>query len=331
MLTIENLKDRLRIPAMASPLFLCSGPDLVVETCKAGVIGTFPSLNQRTAEGYGDWLKLIRRRLSGADAAPFGAQLSPHRTNPRSAPDVELSIKYEVPILITTLAITREITDAVHSYGGLVFHDATTVRHAQKAIEANVDAVIAVSQGAGGHSGDYNPFAFVAELRQVVGDKAIILAGAISDGHGMAGAVVAGADFVSLGTCFVPTAESMAPDDQKQMVLESTIADIVYTDQVSGVGASFLRQRLEKFKPSREVTRGMDVAKEITPKLWRDYWSAGQGVGGSREIQPVRDLCARLEAEYLSALGKASSLTARHARNVSTAYGGRVMADVASN
>src|SRR5690606_14606153 len=141
-----------------------------------------------------------------------------------------------------------------------------------KAIEANVDAVIAVAQGAGGHSGDYNPFAFLAELKQVAGDKAIILAGGISDGRGMAGAIVAGADFVSLGTCFVPTVECMASKEQKQMVLESTIADIVYTDEVSGIGASFLRKTLENFKPTGKSGRGMDVAEEITPRLWRDYW-----------------------------------------------------------
>lgn len=323
MPTIEELKNRLRIPAMVSPLFLCSGPDMVVETCKAGVVGTFPALNQRTAEGYGDWLKAIKNRLAGADAAPFAAQLSPHRTNLRSAPDLELSIKYQIPILITTLAISREITDAVHSYGGLVFHDATTIRHAQKAIEANVDAVIAVAQGAGGHSGDYNPFAFLAELKQVAGDKAIILAGGISDGRCMAGAIVAGADFVSLGTCFVPTVECMASKEQKQMVLESTIADIVYTDEVSGIGASFLRQTLENFKPTGKSGRGMDVAQEITPRLWRDYWSAGQGVGGSNEIRSVRGLCERLEREYYAALDQVKVLLEGRTGHISKTYGSR--------
>ena len=156
---------------MAAPMFLVSGTDLVVEACKGGVIGAFPSLNQRTPEGFEQWLIEIRRRLVDESCAPFAAMLGVHRTNPRLQPDLALAIKYQVPIVITTLGITRELTDAVHSYGGLVFHDATTIKHAIKALDANVDGIIAVTQGAGGHAGKYNPFAFLGELRPLVGEK----------------------------------------------------------------------------------------------------------------------------------------------------------------
>lgn len=293
----ERLRNRLSMPAMVSPMFLVSGPDLVAQSCKAGLVGSFPTLNQRTAEGLEQWLIEIRSRLSDADA-PFGAQFSIHRTNPRQAPDLALAIKYEVPIIITTLGITREITDAIHAYGGLVFHDATTVKHAVKAVDANVDGIIAVSQGAGGHAGTINPFAFLTELRPVVGDRILILAGAISNGRSVAGAIAAGADMVSLGTCFIPTSESMAPAEQKQMVIDSTAADIVYTDEISGIGASFLGQTIKKFTKTNQPKKKFDVAEEISPKLWRDYWSAGQGVGGSSEIIPARTLCERFIEDY---------------------------------
>jgi nitronate monooxygenase len=324
---IEQLKSRLRIPAMVSPLFLGSGPDMVVESCKAGLIGTFPELNQRTVEGFEQWLKEIRQRLDGRDCAPFGAQFTPHETNPRFKPDLEAAIRYELPIVITTIRITREVTDAVHAYGGLVFHDATTIRHAQKAVEANVDAVIAVTHGAGGHSGSYNPFAFVAELRTILQDKALILAGGISDGRSVAGAIAAGADLVSMGTCFVPTVECMTSQGHKQMILDSNITDIIYTDEVSGMGASFLGQTLKKFTAPESSGRSLDVMKEITPKIWRDYWSAGQGVGGSTEILTVRALAERLEREYTAAIQRAGSIARKHAGNRDTIFGTRADPD----
>jgi nitronate monooxygenase len=185
-------------------MFLVSGPDLVVATCQAGVLGTFPVLNQRTTEGFEAWLADIRGRLAGQDCAPFGAQFVVHSTNPRHAADFAAAIRHEVPIIITTLGITRELTDSVHAYGGLVFHDVTTMKHAKKALDANADGIIAVCGGAGGHAGTYNPFAFITELKQVAGDKTIILAGAVSNGQSIAGAIAAGADLVSIGTRFIP-------------------------------------------------------------------------------------------------------------------------------
>jgi nitronate monooxygenase len=294
----------MKLPAMAAPLFLVSGPDLVVEACKAGVIGAFPTLNQRTAEGFEAWLIEIRRRLPDESSAPFAPMFGIHRTNPRQAPDLALAIKYQAPIVITTLGITREIVDAIHAYGGFVFHDATTIRHAIKALEANADGIIAVTQGAGGHAGTYNPFAFLGELRPLVGKKTLILAGAMSNGQAIAGAIAAGADMVSLGTRFVATEESMASRAQKEMIVSSSIEDIIFTDEISGIGASFLKQTILKFKRRQNDAIQFDVTEEISPKVWKDYWSAGQGVGAITEIVSVRTLCEQLMAEYQSGVAR---------------------------
>jgi len=302
----ERFRHRLRLPAMAAPMFLVSGTDLVVEACKGGVIGAFPSLNQRTPEGFEQWLIEIRRRLVDESCAPFAAMLGVHRTNPRLQPDLALAIKYQVPIVITTLGITRELTDAVHSYGGIIFHDATTIKHAIKALDANVDGIIAVTQGAGGRAGTYNPFAFLGELRPLVEKKTLILAGAITNGQAIAGAIAAGADLVSLGTRFIVAEESMAPLAQKEMIIASTVDDIVFTDEISGIGASFLKQTIAKFTRPESGPIRFNVAEEISPRVWRDYWSAGQGVGTISKIVPARKICEQLAAEYLDGLKRAT-------------------------
>jgi nitronate monooxygenase len=300
----DRLRRHLKIPVMAAPMFLVSGPDLVVEACQAGVLGTFPVLNQRTTEGFDAWLGEISSRLAGQNCAPFGAQFVVHATNPRHAADIAVAIRHQVPIIITTLGITRELTDAVHGYGGLVFHDAISMRHAKKALDADVDGIIAVCGGAGGHAGTYNPFAFVTELRQIAGDKTIILAGAVSNGQSVAGAIAAGADLVSIGTRFISTQESMAPVGQKIMICESGIDDIVYTAEVSGVGASFLAQTLNRPYDDPREHGGFNVAREISPKLWKDIWTAGQGVGGVNDIIPVAQLCARLQREWSEGISR---------------------------
>lgn len=301
-MNVRELSARLRLPAIASPLFLVSGPDLVVETCRAGMIGTFPSFNQRTPEGYGDWLKEIRTRL-GDCAVPWGSNFAIHRTNRRLDADVALTIKYEVPIVITTLGITREFTDAIHAYGGLVFHDVINIRHARRALEANVDGIIAVSNGAGGHAGTYNPFAFLAELKPLMGDKALILSGCIGDGHALAAAIAAGADFGYIGTRFVNTVESLADEKMKRMVIESGIEDIVYSAEVDGVGANWLKQTL----PEHNLRQGgavgtMDVTEVLgEPKRWRDILSAGQAVGVTADTPTTAELIARFDQEYRTA------------------------------
>lgn len=292
------------MPAMASPLFLVSGPDLVVAACNSGVIGCFPSLNQRTSEGYESWLVSIRERLADS-SAPFAVQFAIHSTNARLAADLAVTVRHRVPILISTLGITREITDAVHSYGGLVFHDAINVRHAKKGLDANVDGIIAVCGGAGGHAGTYNPFAFLGELRPLVRDKALILAGCMGDGRSIAGAIAAGADLAYVGTRFAATVESTGSAPMKQMILDSDITDIEYTAEVDGIGANFLRKTI----PARRdgvpsSTSAFDVARDLEPKRWRDIWSAGQGVGSINDTPTVAQLVDRLEIEFNEALDR---------------------------
>lgn len=304
-----HLAARLRLPMLASPLFLISGPDLVVATSKAGAIGSFPSFNQRTSEGYESWLKEIRARLS-PDDAPWAAQFAVHRTNTRLASDLELTVKYQAPILITALGITREVTDAVHGYGGLVFHDAINLQHARRALEANVDGIIAVCNGAGGHAGTYNPFAFIGELRPLLKDKTLILSGCIGDGYAIAGAIAAGADLAYVGTRLVNTEESLASPHMKQLVIESDITDIVYSAEVDGVGANWLRQTLPKSGNLRAggqvgTMNVTDVLGE--PKRWRDILSAGQGVGSVKDTPPVAELIRRFREEYANAAQKISA------------------------
>lgn len=308
-----QLAQRLRIPVLASPLFLISGPDLVVETSKAGVIGSFPSFNQRTSVGYEEWLKSIRQRLTPTDA-PWAVQFAVHRTNARLTEDMALTVKYQVPILITALGITREVTDAVHAYGGLVFHDAINMQHARRALEMNVDGIIAVCNGAGGHAGVYNPFAFIGELRPILGDKTLILSGCIGDGSSIAGAIAAGADLAYVGTRLINTAESMASAQMKQLIIESNITDIIYSAEVDGVGANWLRQTLPTTGNLRAggAVGSMNVSDVLgEPKRWRDILSAGQGVGSIHDTPPVADLIARMEHEYRAATDRLISIAGR--------------------
>ena len=226
-------------------MFLVSGPDLVVETCRSGIMGTFPALNQRTSEGYTAWLDEIQERLdridaeTGAPPSPFAVNLIVHKTNARLARDLEITVQHRVPIVITSLGAVRDVVDAIHSYGGLVFHDVINLHHSNKASEAGVDGLIAVCAGAGGHAGLLNPFAFIAEIRQIF-DKTLILSGAITHGRQIAAAQLLGADLAYLGTRFINTREALAPPGHKEMILASTAKDIVYTSAISGVHANFL-------------------------------------------------------------------------------------------
>ena len=300
-------QNSLRLPAMAAPMFLVSGPKLVIETCKAGIAGSFPALNQRTSEGYQAWLDEIAsalqdHRSSGGTPAPFGVNLIVHKTNPRLMADLALTVKAKVPFVITSLGAVPDVVAAVHSYGGVILHDVISSRHAAKAIEAGVDGVIAVSAGAGGHAGTINPFALVSELREIVGDKMLVLAGSISNGGAVAAAIAAGADLAYMGTRFIATAESQAQSDYKQMLVDCASKDIVYTPKISGVNANFLVPSLiragldvETMQPSK----GMDLEHEA--KAWSNVWSAGHGVGAIHEIVPVAELARLLIAEYAAA------------------------------
>ena len=286
-------------------MFLVSGPDLVVETCRAGLIGTFPALNQRTSEGYEAWLTEIAERLRSAQAAPYGVNLIVHKTNPRLRHDLEITVKHRVPLVITSLGAVKDIVDAIHSYGGLVFHDVIHLHHARKAAEAGVDGLIAVSAGAGGHAGTLNPFPFLAEIRAFF-DKIVVLSGCISNGRQIAAARLLGADLAYLGTRFIATRESLAPPEYKQMLVESAAKDILYTAAVSGVAANFLRPSLVAAGADPDnlpMHAKMDFGSDREARAWKDVWSAGQGVGDICDIPSTAELCKRLVREYNEARG----------------------------
>ena len=305
----------LSAPIIAAPMFLVSGPDLVVETCRAGMVGTFPALNQRTNQGYEDWLVEIHERLAAAETesgrkpALFGVNLVVHKSNSRLQADLATTIKHKVPLIITSLGAAKEVVDAVHSYGGLVFHDVINMKHARKAAEAGVDGLIAVAAGAGGHAGLLSPFAIVSEIRQFF-DKTIILSGIMSHGHEVAAARAMGADFAYLGTRFIATKEAMADQGFKQMIVDSTSSDIVYTPAISGVNANFLRPSIVaagRDPDNLTVDANSALHLEGEAKVWKDIWSAGQGVGGIHDIPSTANLCSSLTAEYRAAIAKAAA------------------------
>jgi len=320
-----SLHGKLALPAIAAPMFLVSGPELVVAACRAGVVGTFPALNQRSSEGFEEWLTSIGDALRAAEAgregidrmppvAPYGVNLIVHRSNPRVQTDLELCVKHRVPLVITSLGAVADLVQAVHRYGGLVFHDVTTLRHAEKAAEAGVDGLILVCAGAGGHAGTLSPFALLPEVRRFF-KGTIVLAGALSDGRSIAAARLLGADLGYLGTRFIATRESMAPPEYKQMILDGAAADIVYTPAISGIPGSFLRSSVRAagldpddlpakpggYKAKAGGEGGGPHTAESEAKAWKTVWSAGQGVGSIADIPSVSDLVGRLRQEYAEA------------------------------
>lgn len=311
----QKLAESLSLPAIAAPMFLISGPDLVVECCKNGVVGTFPALNQRSTEGFEEWLIEIENRLAGftqsngKPAAPFGVNLIVHRSNPRLYADVEMIVKHKVPIIITSLGAVSDIVDAVHSYGGLVFHDVINQRHAEKANEAGVDGLILVCAGAGGHAGTLHPMAFVNEIRSFF-KKTILLSGCISTGRDIASAMQIGADLAYMGTRFINTTESRAEKEYQDMIIESDTTDIVYTAAVSGVNANFLKPSLEAAGLTPELwskAGKIDFGKELDAaqaeaKAWKTIWSAGQGVTSIHDVQSTESLIDTLKQEFRSAI-----------------------------
>jgi nitronate monooxygenase len=297
-----SLQNGLKLPVIAAPMFLVSGPDLVVEACNAGVIGTFPSLNQRTTEGYRDWVQEIKGRLN-PDAAAFGVNHIVHPTNPRLMADMMVSVEEKVPLIITSLGAVRDVVDAVHGYGGVVFHDIANVRHARKAAQAGVDGLILVANGAGGHAGVVNPFALVNEVRSFF-DGTIILSGCLSTGSDVAAALMMGADFAYMGTRFISTTESMAQGEYKQMIVDVGASDITYTPAVSGIPANFLTPSLlaNGIDPKSLPEHKLDMADEA--KAWKTVWSAGQGSASVHDIVPVAELVRRMADEMSSARDK---------------------------
>ena len=293
-------KGRLSVPVICSPMFLVSGRDLVVAACKAGVAGTFPALNARSAEELGEWLDAINENLHGIDAAPYGVNLILHGVNRRLEADLDVIIEHKVPFVITSLGKPDKVVEAVTAYGGLVFADVIHAQHARKAIESGVHGLIAVGNGAGGHAGTQSLFSLSREIREFW-QGPLVLGGAISDGYGVRAAEILGADLAYVGTRFVATRESAAQPEYKQMLLDATAADIVYTDAISGTHANMLKQSIVNAYGEHwqeEAAR----RQEDGAKAWRDVWSAGQGVSNIHDIPTTEELVSRLAVEYRSAL-----------------------------
>lgn len=317
--------DDLTLPVVAAPMFLISGPELVIECCKNGVVGTFPALNQRTTEGFEEWVIQIKEELAqweqetGKKAAPFGVNLIVHMTNPRVQADLEICIKHKVPLIITSLGAVSELVNAVHGYGGLVYHDVIKKRHAEKAAEAGVDGLILVAAGAGGHAGTLNPMPFIQEIRSFF-PKTILLSGCMSNGNDVASAMQMGADLAYLGTRFINTKESTASEGYRNMIIDSGASDIVHTAAVSGVAANFLRPSLEAMGITEEMwsqKAKIDFGKELDAakaeaKAWKTLWSAGQGVATIQDDVPVANLVSRLKKEFIEALQRQNQLLAKY-------------------
>ena len=307
--------ESLSLPVIAAPMFLISGPKLVIECCKNGIVGTFPALNQRTTEGFEQWVVEIKTALkefeseTGEKAAPFGVNLIVHQTNPRVQADLAICIKHQVPLIITSLGAVPQLVGAVHSYGGMVFHDVIKKRHAEKAAEAGVDGLILVCAGAGGHAGTLNPMPFVAEIKKFF-KKTILLSGCISNGRDVASALQMGADLAYMGTRFINTKESKAPEDYRKMIIESGANDIVYTAAISGVSANFLRPSLEAVGITEEMLsrpKKIDFGNELSAmekeaKAWSTIWSAGQGVTNISDNPSVKDLIYLMKKEFKAAI-----------------------------
>ncbi|MDF1820036.1 MAG: nitronate monooxygenase family protein [Alcanivoracaceae bacterium] len=309
------LKDRLQLPAVASPMFIISNPDLVIAQCKAGVVGSFPALNARPAEELEKWLQRITDELDAWNqanpdqpAAPFAVNQIVHRSNNRLEHDLELCVKYKVPIVITSLGARTEVNDAVHSYGGIVLHDIINDRFARKAIEKGADGLIAVAAGAGGHAGTQSPLALVQEIRAWF-DGPLLLSGAIGTGDAILAAQAMGADLGYIGSAFIATEEANADARYKQAVVDGSAQDIVYSSLFTGVSGNYLRRSIENqgLDPDN-LPEGdpstMDFGDKPDlggAKAWKDIWGCGQGIGAVTNVVPAAELVARLKQEYQAA------------------------------
>jgi nitronate monooxygenase len=306
------LASRLRLPVVAAPMFIISNPDLVIEQCKAGVVGSFPSLNARPAEVLDDWIVQIKTALAAHDAAhpdrpsaPFAVNLIVHRSNDRVDQDLAACVRHQVPIVITSLGARPEVNQAVHAYGGIVFHDVIDNRFARKAIEKGADGLIAVAAGAGGHAGVQSPFALVQEIREWF-DGPLLLSGAIAGGSAILGALAVGADLAYVGSAFIATQEAHAAQAYKRMIVESSAEDIVYTSLFTGVQGNYLKPSiaaagLDPDRLSESDPTKMDFGNDRAARAWKDIWGCGQGIGAVKAIVPVAELVDRLGREYWAA------------------------------
>jgi nitronate monooxygenase len=319
MTSAKELSARLRIPVIGAPLFIISGPELVLTQCKAGVLGSFPSLNARPLEMLDEWLSRITEELGEHDAAhpdrpsaPFAVNLIVHKSNDRLEQDLKLCVKHEVPLVICSLGAREDVYEAVHGYGGVVLHDVINQSFARKAIERGADGLIAVATGAGGHAGVLSPFAFMQELREWF-DGPIALSGTIANGGAILAAEAIGADFAYIGSPFIATKEANAVDPYKEAIVSASAEDIVYTNLFTGVHGNYLRKSIEASGLDPDNLPESDPSKmnfgsggESSAKAWKDIWGCGQGIGSIKEVRSASDLIDRFENEYLAAKARIS-------------------------
>ena len=317
MSSIESLKSKLTIPVIGAPLFIISNPDLVIAQCKSGVVGSFPALNARPQNVLEEWIIRIKEELESyqasnpeAKVAPFAVNQICHNSNNRLFGDMELCVKHQVPIIITSLRPPEEIVTEAHSYGGLVFHDVISVKHAKKAAEQGVDGLILVCAGAGGHAGTLSPFALVREVREWF-DGAIILSGSISDGSSVAAAKMLGADFAYIGTRFIATQEANAEPEYKQCLIDSAAEDIIYSSLFTGVHGNYLKPSVvnagldpNNLPDADKTAMNFGSGGNTDAKAWKDIWGSGQGIGSIQDAPPASELISRLTEEYLAAIKK---------------------------
>jgi nitronate monooxygenase len=307
-----KMSKQLVLPIINAPMFLVSSPEMVIESCKNGIIGSFPLLNARTSEMLENWMIRIKDELNiyqpenqEAKTAPWGVNLIVHRTNKRFEEDLALIKKYEPPIVITSLGNPTDVAAIVHEYGGLVFSDVITLDHARKAAKTGIDGLILVCSGAGGHGGTLNPFAFLRAVKEFW-DGITILAGSISTGEDILAAKILGADLVYMGTRFIATKESSASSEYQQMLIESTLEDLIYTDAISGINGNYLLPSLQKAGYDIEALKkkeSIDLSfSESKAKAWKDIWSAGQGVGSIKKVSAISLIVEDLKEEYQNAL-----------------------------
>jgi len=307
----KHIQENLSIPVIGSPLFLVSGPELVIAQCKAGIIGSFPALNARPQHVLEEWIIRIKKELAeykeqnpDAKVAPFAVNQICHASNDRLMDDMVTCVKQEVPIIITSLRPPEELVQAAHSYGGLVYHDVINVRHAKKAAEQGVDGLILVCAGAGGHAGALSPFALLREVKEWF-DGTVILSGSIGDGYSIASSLALGADFAYMGTRFIATKEANADQGYKQMLIDSAADDIVYSSLFTGVSGNYLKPSIknagldpDNLPDADKSTMNFGSGGNTDAKAWKDIWGSGQGIGGIKDDPSVEDLVSRLKEEY---------------------------------
>lgn len=301
-----KLKARLDLPVIGSPLFIISNPDLVIAQCRAGIIGSFPSLNARPLAQLEEWLQRLSTEL-GPNDAPYAVNLIVHRSTDRLMDDLALCVKYKVPVIITSLGARTDVNEAIHSYGGIVLHDIINDRFARKAIEKGADGLIAVAAGAGGHAGTLSPFALVQEIREWF-DGPLALSGSMATGEAVLAAQAMGADFGYIGSAFIATDEARADQRYKEMIVQSGASDIVYSDLFTGVSGNYLRPSIvaagldpEHLPKGDYATMDFGSGGNTEKKAWKDIWGCGQGIGAVKEIVPAAALVARLNREYHAA------------------------------